>query len=294
MAGYKRLKRPGVWELTVTLGADYTGKPQRYYKTIKADTEREAEKELSRFFVECEDGFINASNVTTIEQLCRLYMDEHVSEYLKKSTQHSTKTAIDNWIVPLLGKKKISKLKKMEVQQWIKHLKDEGKSPKTIRNYYSVLCAMLDFAVKDAELIRTNPAIGCRLPNLIKKEARSYDVEQLSRILEGLEQLPKEKLDYKCGILLAIFGGFRKAEILGFNWEDVDFEKIPLDELVAPVLHDAAGVRLHRFEGRFDALFPQLEQTAHRALFRIGDVGRRAFRGDDRAALLVSVGRGGQ
>lgn len=224
MAGYKRMKRPGVWELTVTLGSDYKGKPQRYYKTIKADTERDAEKELSRFFVQCEDGFFNASNITTIAQLCDLYQTEHVARFLKKSTQMSINSTVNNWIKPLLGKKKISKLKKVEVQQWVNHLTDEGKSPKTVRNCYSVLCSMLDYAVSDAELIQRNPAAGCKLPSPDKKESRSYNIEELSKILEGLEDLPREKLPYKCGILLAIFGGFRKAEVLGFNWDDVDFE----------------------------------------------------------------------
>lgn len=223
MAGYKREKKPGVWELTVTTGADYTGKRRRHYKTIYAKTEREAEKELSRFFIQCEEGDINPASLTTVGQLYDYYFKEYAKRFLKKSTQESTRAAAENWILPLLGNKKLSRLKKVEVQQWINNLADQDKSPKTIRNYYSVLRSMLDYA-KDMELIVHNPAEGCKLPKLNKKESRSYNVEQLAKILDGLEEIPGDKLAYKCGILLSIFGGFRKGEVLGFNWEDVNFD----------------------------------------------------------------------
>lgn len=221
MAGYKRQVRPGTWELTVTVGADYTGKPKRFYKTIKADSEREAERELSRFFVQCEDGAVNASGVTTVEQLAELYVSESVERYLKRSTQRSTKATLKNWIVPKLGRKRLNKLKKMDVQHWINDLTDLNLSAKTIKNYYSVLCALLEYAI-DMELIQHNPARGCRLPKVHKKEARSYNKEQMAQIIEGLEALPADKINYKLAVLLAIFGGFRRGEIIGFDWDDVD------------------------------------------------------------------------
>lgn len=222
MPGYKRKRNGDAWQLIVTVGSDFTGKPRRYTKTVHG-TEKEAEKELSRFYVECETGSANTSNPVTVAELCISYMENYCKRYHKVSAQRSDRTAINNWIKPLLGKRKIAKLKKLEVQEWVNYITDQGKSPKTVRNYFSVFRSMMDFAI-DMDIITHNPCENVRLPKKEKAAIKSYSKDELKMLIQALEITSEDELRYKCAILLALFGGFRKGEILGFDWPDVDFD----------------------------------------------------------------------
>ena len=43
-------------------------------------------------------------------------------------------------------------------------------------------------------------------------------------LLKGLESAPYSDLKFKVAIYIALFGGLRKGEILGLNWDDVDWD----------------------------------------------------------------------
>ena len=99
----------------------------------------------------------------------------------------------------------------------------EGKSalsPKTIRNYHSFLSSVLGYAVKMG-MLQTNPAANVTLPPLQHKEKECYTIEEAQHFLESLETAP---MKYRIFCVLAIFGGFRREELLGLEWSDLDFD----------------------------------------------------------------------
>lgn len=222
MAGHMRHRGGDSWYLEYTAGTDYTGKRKRYTKTVHG-TERQAKKELARFVVECDDGVHDRSGSMSVKSLCDIYMKEYAERFHKTSTLGSDRTSINVWIIPLLGKKKLNKLKKLDVQQWVNDISDAGKSPKTVRNHFSVLRNMLNYAI-DMDLIEHNPCENVRMPKKITPEARCFSKDELSLLLNGLDNLDYEQLKFKCCILLALFGGMRKGEVMGLDWNDVDLK----------------------------------------------------------------------
>lgn len=223
MAGYKRHRGGDSWELTVTLGTDFTGKRKRFTKTVHCKNEKAAEKELARFLVDCEDGNYNSSKPMTVEAFSIIYMNECVKRYHKRNTQESTQQTINKWITPYIGKRKIAAIKKLDVIQWVNMLTDKGKSPKTVRNIYGVLKKMFDYAM-EVDVLAKTPCKDIRLPNLNKKPAKSYTSDEVEKILNGLDELPEDQQLYKCFILLSLFGGFRHGELLGFDWDHISFD----------------------------------------------------------------------
>ena len=227
MPGTIRKRGQDSWYLEVTIGTDFRGKPVRYSRTVHG-TKKQAEKELAKFYTECEAGKINKANVATVEQVAALYKTEYAERNLKKSAMRGINTAINVWIVPLIGNRKIAKLTRVDVQQWINSMSDgtqgkKGISPKTIRNYYSVLRGIMDFAI-DMGIISDTPCKNIRLPKKEHKEATYYGHSEMERLLEALSALSGDELKFKVAIYLALFGGLRKSEILGLNWEDVNYE----------------------------------------------------------------------
>ena len=152
-------------------------------KTVHG-SKKEAEKELARFYIECEDGKISKASTMSIEQLADTYLVEYVDRHLKVSTRRGFDTAIKVWIKPLLGKKKVSKLTRLDIQQWINHIAEAREekrkdgsitkrqlSPKTIRNHYSVLCGMMYFAI-DMDIIEDTP---CKISVYQKKSIKKWN-----------------------------------------------------------------------------------------------------------------------
>ena len=222
MTGYKRKRGPDSWRLEVVIGTDARGKPRRYSKTVHCKSEKDADKELARFYTECSDGKIRKQSAVLIEDFCDTYYEDYAKRFLKKSTLNGTNSGIKVWIKPYLGKKKVVKLSRLEVQQWVNMMSDEGLSPKTLRNYYSVLRRVMAYAV-DMGIIDDTPCRNIRLPKKDHKEAKYYTLDNVKELLDALSGLEAEDLTYKAGILVLLFGGLRRGEVLGLNWDDVDF-----------------------------------------------------------------------
>lgn len=211
------------YRLRVTIGTDFQGKPIVYSKTVKCKTEAAAKKELAKFYAECESGKVNKSNPMTISDLADVYITEYVERHLKISARNSVKIAVNKHIKPIIGDKKVTKLKRMDVQQWVNHISDQSLAPKTVRNYYSALAGMMQFAI-DMNIVDDTPCKNIRLPKGGKKEMAYYTIDEVKALLRALDSLPSDELVYKVGIYIGLFGGLRKGEILGLNWEDINFE----------------------------------------------------------------------
>lgn len=93
-------------------------------------------------------------------------------------------------------------------------------SPKTIRNYHGFVSSVLSYAVRMG-MIQHNPAQNVTLPHSERKEKECYTLEEAQAFLESMETAPTK---YRAFFVLAIYGGFRRGELLGLEWPDLDFD----------------------------------------------------------------------
>lgn len=224
MPGTKRKRNGDSWLLEVYCGSDYTGKPLRYSRTVHCKSAAAADKELAKFYAECEAGMVSKQDRTKLAAFAELWYEEYAKRYYKKSALHGERTAIDKWITPLLGEKKLARIQRMDVQMWVNHLVDQGLSPSTLRNYYSSLTKIMKYAL-ELDLISDTPCKNIRLPKKTKREARYYSMDEVKILIKSLQNLPEEEQPYKCAVLLFLFGGLRRAEALGLDWSDVSFDR---------------------------------------------------------------------
>lgn len=224
MPGTMRKRGTDSWRLEVTIGTDARGKPKRYSKTVHCKSEHEASKELAVFYAACSEGRVRKQSSETIAGFCDAYYEDYAQRFLKTATLNGTRAAIRQWIKPKFGSHKVAKLSRMDVQRWINDLSDAGLSPKTVRNYYSVLRQIMEYAI-DMGIIDETPCTHIRLPKKDRKEAKYYELADVQKLLTALAKVPDDDLTYKVAILILLFGGLRKGEVLGLNWEDVDFDR---------------------------------------------------------------------
>lgn len=69
-------------------------------------------------------------------------------------------------------------------------------------------------------VVSCNPCSKVTIPKGEAKEKMIYTIEEVTEFLKLLEDEP---LKYRVFFNLAVFSGFRRGELLGLEWKDVDF-----------------------------------------------------------------------
>ena len=117
---------------------------------------------------------------------------------------------------------KIAKaLKKTPTSVFEKIADDSKLSPKTIRSYHGFLSTVFSYAVKIGE-IAVNPCLNCTLPKYEAPDHKILSVAETQRFLQVLDE--HAELKYRAFFNIAIYGGFRRGEILALTWDDIDFD----------------------------------------------------------------------
>ena len=142
---------------------------------------------------------------------------------LAVSTYQLYEYQVMNCIVPYFKPKKI-KLRDLTPSHLDKYAKEKKKSlsNNTVRKYLTNISKCLNSAVTPPNcIIPYNPAKVIEWP---KKEeymdATVYDEAQIIKLLEVSKGDPMELM-----ILITVFYGLRRSEVLGLKWDAVDFEQ---------------------------------------------------------------------
>ncbi|QAT43479.1 tyrosine-type recombinase/integrase [Aminipila luticellarii] len=220
MPGTYRKRGKDSYLLEVCIGADYTGKPIRYNKTVHCKSPREADKALAKFYTDCEAGNYAKESTLTISQLCDLYMKEHAKHSVKASTYSKYAVLIKNQIKPYIGKKKANKITVLQLQQWINDLYESGLSNKSVHCAFSLLRTIFT-TVKKWQLISANPCEDVTLKPLRPAEADFYNRDEVFILIDKIMALSNDELTYKVAVMLDLFTGLRASEICGLKWEDI-------------------------------------------------------------------------
>ncbi len=146
---------------------------------------------------------------------------------------------LETRILPYFGHFYINKIKPTDIMQFYDLLSRDTQlvrkkgnngektikplSGKTILEHHRLLRAMLHKAVY-WQLIVSNPAERVQPPKAMKPKRRYYDDEQCKILLENLTELGEEQIKYKVAIILTIFTGVRLGELMGIEWQDVNFK----------------------------------------------------------------------
>lgn len=96
-----------------------------------------------------------------------------------------------------------------------------GLSEKTQKHYVNYISDVMKYAVK-CELIPKNPCVGITVAKTGKRERDAYDVSEEADILRSLAE-EDAPLKYQAFFALAVYCGFRRSEIMGLEWKDIDF-----------------------------------------------------------------------
>ena len=96
----------------------------------------------------------------------------------------------------------------------------EPLSGQTILHYHRLISVILQTAV-EWQYIPANPAERVKAPKATNQEAEYLDDKQAIQLLNLLADQP---IHYKTAVEVLLFTGMRRGELMGLEWQDIDFE----------------------------------------------------------------------
>ena len=233
--GSIRKRKDGRWEGRYTAGCDpTTGKP--IHKSVLAKTQTEAKEKLKQAIAEAEKLDMSRAKSYTLGAWIKLWYEVYAEPRLREKTKHYYLNYIDNHIIPELGNTPLEKLTTIQIQKFYNDLqksgriqrythiklKDKGLSTRVVRGIHTLLNNCLEQAVAE-RLLLTNPAKGCRLPKLEKREMKILPEDKIGPYLAEAERR---------GLLAAFYleltTGLRRGELLALLWTDLDAENMTI------------------------------------------------------------------
>lgn len=235
------------WRLIVEDPSSVGKKRTQLKKTIRIDdeallkTKRKLEQylqaELQKFILEVEAGGYVKPNRTTFAEFVLEWKKNYAEQYLGANTRRTYMDNINNHLIPEFGDMRMDQIKTIHVVRFMTKLrtpegrkdgKDKPLATNTILNIYKALKSILDAAHK-WKIIASNPIEGADRPVADKREKRelrtrkmAYTAQEAETAILALYQEPDRWKLYFIGVIL---GGFRRGEMLGVEWPDVDFQR---------------------------------------------------------------------
>jgi len=217
-AGTIRERADGRWEARFTTGFDPASGKQ-IQKSIYGKTQKAVRKKLAQITTELDDGTYMESTKDTVEKWLDAWLETYVKYSVKPYTLDAYQRNCDNYIKPALGAIRLSALTTLQIQRFYNSLLvDKRLSPKTVRNIHGVFHKALEQAMK-LGMIRNNPTVLCDLPKVRRKEIHPMEQQEIEAFLKAIEGCKYELL-YR----VTLFTGMRQGEVLGLNWDCVDFD----------------------------------------------------------------------
>lgn len=217
-AGTIRQRANGKWEARVVVGVNTgTGKPIR--RSIYADTQKEARRQMTAILRELDKGTYQAPNKITVSEWLSEWLTTFCAGKVKLLTYQSYQGIIKNHINPAIGAVELQAVKGTHVQRLYNSMTKAGLSGKTVKNVSAVLHKALSVALKQG-IIQVNPCDAAELPKVERHEITPLSDEEIPMFLSAIDSSPMRN-----AYALCLFAGLREGECLGLSWKQVDFQR---------------------------------------------------------------------
>ena len=239
--GTLRHRTDGRWEGRVVIGYDEEGNPKT--KSVLAKTKAECASKLEKL-----RDAADPKKPAKVRPDMALgdWLDYWYQNHSKPGLRPTTRQSYENWLyehlIPGVGHIPLNKVTQSDLQQFFTGMKKNGRhahvetkgtalSDRSVQSCYAVCRKALDKAVAE-NLIRANPAQGCKLPPVKGRDMQVLTKEEMQRFLlqareEGMYEL----------FLLELTTGLRRGELLALRWDDLDMETgvLKIDRQIYPV-----------------------------------------------------------
>ncbi|MCX2179623.1 site-specific integrase [Streptomyces sp. SKN60] len=212
---------------TITKRAD--GRYQAAVYVLQPDGTRARKFAYGKTWAECDakrrallDKVDNGIPVPTrsmkLSEWLPYWLDNIVKPRLKKTTAAKYDVHVRLYLVPMIGSKRLESLSVADVRRFLVAL-EKKTSAATAKEAHRVLRTALTAACRE-ELVTRNVATLVAPPKVPERDLSPWSLDET---LDFLAAARKDPL--YAAFVLAIALGFRRGEVVGLRWENVDLAK---------------------------------------------------------------------
>lgn len=249
-------KRGDRYKITVYLGKDIDGK-RKYKRTTfrpEGKTAAEVEKEVRRFADQFEDlakkgGIPDGDRMTVIqfaEKVWTPWMDYQRDKHM---TRLAYGYILQLYVYPEIGTMRLADVTPLHIQAIVDKIHEKGLSGSAMKNAVAAASSIFSCALKK-HMLNDNPCDRRRIDYPESAESdeklRFFTAEQVQRFLDALgkplvidhpETVRKNgriipawtetreiNPQWQVFFYLAVFGGFRRGELVSLKWSDIDYK----------------------------------------------------------------------
>lgn len=225
-------KRGNSYLIRVSCGYDINGNHKEQSMTWKPDegmTKKQIEKELNRQAMMFEESVNHGFKTSAMrfQELAEEWFENYAKNALR-STTYERMLQLTHRVYPAIGHLRIDKITARHLQGFVNSLTKEGANektskplaPKTIRHNLSFISDVFSYAVR-MDLVSDNPCRKVTIPKGEVKEKPIYSQEEIAQLLTAING---EDTKYRAFFYLIEYSGFRRSEMLGLEWKNIDFE----------------------------------------------------------------------
>lgn len=197
----------------------------RRYKKFTGKTKKEIQKKVQVFKAERAE---KVDNVMKVKDWMDAWFNAYIVGHVKLRTEERYRLAIKRYIVPFIGDLPLDdSLTGMKVQMFLNELHNYGGqnggklAARTVNAARMILNSAFKRAVGE-HLMATNPV---QLTKPIKAEPaviRPLTQQECQMLVNSAWQEPNKAM--WIAVVIALETGFRKSEIFGLKWSDINFE----------------------------------------------------------------------
>lgn len=201
-------KCKGRWQGTIdATGPDGTTKRKYVYGRTK-----EQARERLREAVQAKDSGTLVVGSVTVEGWMKHWL-ENIAE-VRPQTQIGYESKIRCYIVPHLGRHKLTALQPDHIRLMYRAMREQGLAEASLRQTHGILSKSLKVAMQEGKIGR-NPIHAVKPPSTKTNRRAQLTVRQAGRVLAATDD---------ARWWLAVFYGMRQGEVLGLRWCDIDFD----------------------------------------------------------------------
>jgi len=223
--GHIRKRGANSWELKYDIARPEGGR-HTVYRSFKG-SRREAAAELARLLARAADGgHVDPSRLSIAQHVRARVAQWRSAGTISAKTAERYEELIEYQIAPFIGDKLLQKLRSQDIETWHSALRTKGRqdgrggvSARTIGHAHKILSKALREGARHG-LVLKNVASEERPPKLNAKKMEILNPEQVCDLPAKLAGRP-----IYAPVMVALFTGLRRGEILALRWSDVNLDR---------------------------------------------------------------------
>ena len=215
-------QKNGKWHCVLNLYDENHNRKQKWFSTgypIKGN-KKKAEKILQAKILEYENKNLEYYTDISVADYFRMWLTKIKNE-VRPNTYRSYKGNMKNHIIPYFEAKKIKlqELKPIDISEYYKYkLNHSELSGRTLKHHHQNISKALNDAASEG-YISVNPATNAKTAKEEQFNAEFLNESQIQELLSLLAESP-----IRIAVELCSIYGFRRSEVLGLKWHNIDFE----------------------------------------------------------------------